>query len=224
MLSNAFMACAARHIQPLDPMCGEDKASYLYDTVSQELLALLQDPERDSALCVTTAILLGVYEMMCSRGLHGMYHVSDARAVIKEFHWDARTPGLGGASFWLDVSMELLTCLQSNWTMSWDPDTWGVDLNLDETQSNLAGDEELWARRMVYICAKVSNFRAFTSQFPILNHEGSELEIKQRGDQWALYRRWCYQWAENVPRSMEPLGLFHSFHNGLLSSAFPEVW
>ncbi|KAH8425472.1 Zn(II)2Cys6 transcription factor [Aspergillus melleus] len=224
MLLKAFMACGARHLFQVNPSYGEGKASYFHDLASQDLLGLLQDPDRDSVLCATAAVILNIYESMTSRSMisvHGMNHIAGARALIKECRWDATSPGLGGACFWLNVSMELLSCLHFNWTLAWDPDTWGVDMNMEQTQPSVAGNEELWTHRMVYICAKVTNFRSTFSHVHGLDH--STAQIDQWYRDWCVYNEWCDQWANAVPRSMTPLGYLQPWQTNS-KSVFPEIW
>lgn len=236
MLLKALMACGARHLYLVNPSYGEDKALYYYDTASQDLLGCLQDPDRDSVLCATTAVILHAYELMSPGSImHHMNHTAGARALIKECGWDARSPGLGGACFWLSVDIELLTCLQFNWILAWDPDSWDVNMDtMDQAHhhhhyhSSLAGDEEdIWTHRIVYICAKISNFRASILQ---LFHAGAgagavrdDVEISQRCQEWATYSTWCDQWSKSVPRSMRPLAYLQPWQTNS-KSVFPKVW
>lgn len=226
MLLKAVMACGARHIYLVNPSYGEDQASYFHDEASSDLLGSLQDPDRDSALCATTAVILNVYELMCSKAMlstQGLNHIAGARALIKECHWDAKTQGLGGACFWLNVGMELLSCLHFNWTLSWDPDTWGVDMDLDQTSSSVAGNEEMWAHRMVYICAKVSNFRSSMVNFLATGHPTSSVQMDQRYREWCTYSEWCDRWENASPRSMKPLGYLHQWQTHS-RTVFPNIW
>lgn len=223
MIQKAFMACGARHLFLVNPSYGEGKASYFHDLASQDLLAMLQDPDRDSVLCATAAVILNVYEWMCSRStvsVHGMNHVAGARALIKECRWDSASDGLGEACFWLNITMELLSCLHFNWALIWDPDTWGVDMNMEQAPS-VAGNEELWTHRMIYICAKVTNFRSSFSHVQGLDH--STAQIDQWYRDWCAYSEWCDQWANAVPRSMTPLGYLQPWQTSS-KSVFPEIW
>ncbi|PWY96624.1 hypothetical protein BO94DRAFT_506030 [Aspergillus sclerotioniger CBS 115572] len=222
MLLKALLACGARHLFHVDASYGEEKAAELHNVASQYLLHSLQDPDRDSALCATTAILLNIYELMSGRPIQGMSHIAGARALIKECHWNAKTPGLGGACFWLNVSMELLNCLHFNWTLSWDPDRWGVELDLNHAQPSVAGNEEAWTHQMVFICAKIANFRSL-AQPPSLEASANDMRISQRYQEWCTYNDWCDQWARAVPRSMMPLGYLHSWQT-TSKSVFPEIW
>ncbi|PYH89875.1 C6 zinc finger domain protein [Aspergillus ellipticus CBS 707.79] len=222
MLLKALLACGARHLFHMDASYGEERAVNFHNVASQYLLHSLQDPDRDSALCATTAILLNIYELMSGRPIQGMSHIAGARALIKECHWNAKTPGLGGACFWLNVSMELLSCLNFNWTLSWDPDTWGVELDLNQAQPSVVGNEEAWTHRMVFICAKIANFRSL-GQPPALESSTSDMQISQRYQEWCTYNDWCDQWARALPRSMMPLGYLHSWQTNS-KSAFPQIW
>ncbi|KAG2420141.1 hypothetical protein HFD88_004941 [Aspergillus terreus] len=227
MLLRALMACGARHIYLVNPSYGEEKAAFFHDTASGDLLRLLQNPNRDSALCATTAVILNVYELMCTRSTlsaQGLNHIAGARALIKECQWDARTQGLGGACFWLNVAMELLSCLHFNWTLAWDPDTWGVQMDLDHMQSNVAGNEEMWTHWMVYICAKVANFRSSMSHFLDTNQTPDDrVQMDQRYQEWCRYSEWCERWENAAPRSLKPLGYLHNWQTHS-KTVFPNIW
>ncbi|EGE83249.1 hypothetical protein RJZ56_002338 [Blastomyces dermatitidis] len=223
MLLNAFMACGARHLFLVNPSYGEDKALYYYNTSTRDLLTCLQNPNRDTVLCATTAVILNVYEIMCEKAMQRMNHIAGARALIKECRWDAKSVGIGSACFWLNVGMELLSCLHFNWRMAWDPDTWDIDMNMTASQNAITGDEELWTHRMVYICAKIANFRSTIPHFQDPDRAAHDLRLNQRIQEWNTYRGWCDEWARCVPRSMMPLGYLQPWQTSSKSS-FPEVW
>lgn len=223
MLLKAFMTCGARHLYHVNPKYNEEKASYLYDSTSQVLLDFLQNKECDFARCATTATILGMYEVMCSRNPHGMDHFSRARDLIEQCNWGATTPGLGGACFWFSVSTEVLTCLRFNCSLTWDPDTWDLDLYTDEPKPYIAGSETLLARRIVYICAKLVNYRFSISQPRGTDLEPNEIQKSKWRQQWDLYNEWLTQWAKSVPRSMLPLGYLHPSQGGVVESSFPVV-
>lgn len=103
MLLNAFLACGARHLTLVNPMYHEDKALFYYDTATTQLLRSLQNPDRDTVCCATTAVILNVYEIMSERAMQRMNHIAGARALIKECGWNARSTGIGAACFWLNV-------------------------------------------------------------------------------------------------------------------------
>ncbi|PGH02419.1 hypothetical protein AJ79_07651 [Helicocarpus griseus UAMH5409] len=222
MLLNAFLACGARHLFLVNPSFGEEKALYYYKASTGDLLTCLQNPNRDTVLCATTAVILNVYEIMCERAMQRMNHIAGARALIKECRWDAKTGGVGGACFWLNVGMELLSCLHFNWTMAWDPDTWDIDMSMTPSP-NPTGDEELWTHRMVYICAKIANFRSTIPQFQDPDRTAHDMRLSSRIQEWNTYKGWCDEWARCVPRSMLPLGYLHTWQTTSKSS-FPEVW
>lgn len=224
MLLNAVMACGARHLNLVNPSYGDERAIYYYNAASRDLLSCLQNPNRDTVLCATAAVILNVYEVMCESAMQRMNHIAGARALIKECRWNARTPGIGGACFWLNVGMELLSCLHFNWQLAWDPDTWDIDMNITGPHSGgMTGDEELWTHRIVYICAKIANFRATIPQFQGLDRNAHEIRITQRCREWNTLKQLCDDWGENAPRSMKPVGYLQP-HVTSSKSAFPEVW
>ncbi|WEW57713.1 hypothetical protein PRK78_003180 [Emydomyces testavorans] len=222
MLLNALMACGARHLFLVNPSFGEEKALYYYNISTRDLLTCLQDPNRDTVLCATTAVVLNVYEVMCEKAMQRMNHIAGARALIKECRWNAKSTGIGGACFWLNVGMELLSCLHFNWKMAWDPDTWDIDMNMSLNQGSIAGDEEFWTNRMLYICAKIANYRA-ASAYHGLDRNAHDPRLSQRCEEWNSLRTWCDEWARCAPRSMTPLGYLHPWQTNSKSS-FPEVW
>lgn len=222
MLLNALLACGARHLFLVNPSFGEEKALYYYNISTRDLLSCLQNPNRDTVLCATTAVVLNVYEVMCEKAMQRMNHIAGARALIKECRWNAKSTGIGGACFWLNVGMELLSCLHFNWKMAWDPDTWDIDMNLSLNQGSIAGDEEFWTHRMLYICAKIANYRAAVA-YQGLDRNAHDPRLNQRCEEWNSLRSWCDEWARCAPRSMMPLGYLHPWQTNSESS-FPEVW
>lgn len=221
MLLNAFLACGARHLVLVNPTYQEDKALHYYDTATRWLLKSLQDPNRDTVICATTAVILNVYEIMSERALQRMNHIAGARALIKECGWNANSVGIGAACFWLNVGMELLSCLHFNWQVAWDPDQWGVDM--DFSRDTGPGREEVWAYRMVYIVAKVANYRSTMPRVNESTHEAEQIRVHSRYNEWKRLKDWCKSWDESVPRTMHPMGYLYPYQTRV-KSAFPEVW
>ena len=220
MLLNAFLACGARHLILVNPVYQEDKALHYYDSATRLLLNQLQNPFRDTVICATTAIILNVYEIMCEKALQRMNHIAGARALIKECGWNANSVGIGAACFWLNVGMELLSCLHFNWQVAWNPDDWGLDM--DFNQPTGSGREEIWTYRIMWILAKVANFRAATTPRPT-DPPQDHLRVQQRYDEWKRLKDWCDAWNNAIPRTMQPLGRSSPYHQSS-KSLFPEVW
>ncbi|KAF2813098.1 uncharacterized protein BDZ99DRAFT_381672 [Mytilinidion resinicola] len=221
MLLNAFLACGARHLALVNPKYTEDKALHYYDTATRYLLNSLQNPNRDTVICATTAVILNVYEIMCEKALQRMNHIAGARALIKECGWNARSTGIGAACFWLNVGMELLSCLHFNWQVAWDPDEWGV--NMDFSQETESGREEIWTYRIVYIVAKVANFRATIPRHQEASPRNENMRLDHRYREWQRLKDWADAWNEGIPRTMHPMA--YLFPGQTISqSAFPEVW
>lgn len=224
MLLKSLLACGARHLSLVDSSYGADKASHFYDSASQDLTNALQDPNRDSVLSATAALVLSVYETMSSNLTHRVNHLAGSRALIRECGWTARSPGLGGACFWISVGMELLSCLHYDWAFSWDPDTWGVNMDMDQSHHPGPGGEDLWSHRMLYICAKISNFRTTLRQSQsATDHATQTARLNEQFQEWSLYNSWCDQWAKAVPRSMMPLGYLQPWQTNS-KSVFPQIW
>jgi len=221
MLLNAFLACGARHLTLVNPMYHEDKALYYYDTATTQLLRSLQNPDRDTVVCATTAVILNVYEIMSERAMQRMNHIAGARALIKECGWNAKSTGIGAACFWLNVGMELLSCLHFNWQVAWDPDQWGLDM--DFHQESETGKEELWVHRILYIVGKIANFRASIPRFQEASPHDEQIRLQSRFQEWQRLKNLCDSWNERIPRTMHPLGYLHPSQTSS-KSAFPEVW
>jgi hypothetical protein len=221
MLLNAFLACGARHLTLVNPMYHEDKALYYYDTATTQLLRCLQNPERDTVMCATTAVILNVYEIMSEKAMQRMNHIAGARALIKECGWSARSTGIGAACFWLNVGMELLSCLHFNWQVAWEPDQWGVDM--DFHREDPVGNEELWVHRMLYIVGKIANFRASIPRFKEPSPQDEQARVRNRFNEWQKLKALCDSWNSKTPRTMHPMAYLYPTQTAT-KSAFPEVW
>ncbi|CAO2654860.1 Nn.00g115930.m01.CDS01 [Neocucurbitaria sp. VM-36] len=217
MLLHAFLACGARHLALVNPKYSEEKALHYYDVATRDLLHSLQDPDRDTILCATTAVILNVYEIMGERALQRMNHIAGARALIKECRWNARSTGVGAACFWLNVGMEILSCLHFNWQVAWEPDDWGIEL--DFTPETESGKEEVWTHRILYVVAKICNFRASIPR----NQDVARQTLQERHNEWLRLRDMTDRWNENIPRTMHPMAYLYPGQT-ISGSAFPEVW
>lgn len=216
MLLNSFLACGARHLALVNPRYSDDKALGYYDRATKHLLDALQDPYRDTVTCATAAVILNVYEIMCERALQRMNHIAGARALIKECGWNARATGVGAACFWLNIGMEILSCLHFNWQVAWHPDDWGLDMDMSPEQET--GREECWTHRILYIVAKTCNFRAAVS-----HNANNPHTTQQRVAEWDSLKELADHWNECIPRTMHAVAYLHPGQT-ISGSAFPEVW
>ncbi|KAK1759237.1 hypothetical protein QBC47DRAFT_293595 [Echria macrotheca] len=239
MLLNALLACGVKRSTLVDGQ-SEEKALYYYDTATKQLLRCLQNPDRNMAECAATAVVLNVYEVMTDKPSQRMSHIAGARALIRECGWDATSPGLGGACFWVNIGMEVLSCLSFNWQTAWDPDQWGLDLEFTNwtatprTSSSVDGgegdsrinkitdgDEELWVQRIFYILAKITNFRANIPRFQEPSPHDEQVRKQTRFNEWKRLKALCDAWNLNCPRSMK-LYAYSQKPSG--KSLFPNVW
>ncbi|KAJ5636298.1 uncharacterized protein N7484_009611 [Penicillium longicatenatum] len=220
MLLKALVACGARQAFRMDPSYGAEKVLHHYEAANHDLLYAVQDPNRDSVLCATAALVLGIYEMMSSQPL--TKHTSGSRALIRECGWTAKTPSLGGSCFWISVSMEVLHCLNYICPLSWNPDTWGVDMHMEQVQPFWKNDDQ-WLHRIIYICAKIANFRVSTQHLQSLNDPSQNTQFNDAVQEWNHYNAWCEQWANSIPRSMKPLSNIQPWH-AESKSPFPKIW
>ncbi|KAI1332403.1 hypothetical protein F5Y16DRAFT_407639 [Xylariaceae sp. FL0255] len=222
MLLNAIFACGVRYLA-LTRNYGDEKALFFYDTATRQLLRCLQNPDRNTGECAATAVVLNVYEIMSEAPSQRMSHISGARALIRECKWSAKSTGLGNACFWLNVGMELLSCLAFNWQTAWDPELWGV--NMDFNTEREAGNEEIWVHRMFFIMGKISNFRASLPKFQEPSPHDEQLRVQYRANQWDQLKGMCKDWDDACPRSMHPYAYVHaSQHVGPVKSLFPNIW
>jgi len=221
MLKYALLACGVRHLTLVNPTYPEEHALTYYAESNKLLLKSLQNPNRDTVLCATTATVLNVYEVMSEKALQRMNHIAGARALIKECRWDGTTPGVGGACFWLNVGLELFSCLHFNWGVAWDPDTWGIDMTMNP-QSH-AGNEEDWTHKILWILAKVTNYRSSTPRFQEQTMHAEQIRLQSRLQQWLGLKQFCDRWDKCVPPSMHAMAVVPSYATHS-KSAFPEVW
>ena len=221
MLCSALLACGARHLTLVNPAFHEDRAIHYYDKATRALLKSLQNPNRDTIICATAAVVLNVYEVMSERALQRMNHIAGARALVKECRWSAMSQGIGLACFWLNVGMELLSCLHFNWQVAWNPDDWGVDIRMEPDLG--VGTEEDWTYKMVYITAKVANFRASIPRFQEANPTLQDMRTRRRVDEWESYKKMCDDWINCIPLTMRPLAVLQAHHTATRSQ-FQEIW
>lgn len=223
MLLKSFLACGARHLSRVNPSFSEQKAIHYYETATQDLLHSMQDPNRDSVLCATIAVVLGMYEVMAPQLIPKTKHLQGSRALIHECGWTAKTPGLGGTCFWMSVVTELLSCLHHSWSLSWSPDSWGVDMDMGQVHLFGKG-EDLWLHRIIYICAKITNFKVAVHQLQSLTDASTQAaRLNETLQEWAHYNTLCEQWEKGVPRSMRPLGLLPPLQTES-QRLFPRIW
>ncbi|KAK8052390.1 hypothetical protein PG993_003775 [Apiospora rasikravindrae] len=244
MLLNALLACGVKQLT-VTQQFNDDKALFYYDTATTQLLRSLQNPERNTAECATTAVVLNVYEIMSEKPTQRMSHIAGARALIRECGWNAKSTGLGAACFWLNVGMELLSCLAFNWQTAWEPDQWGVDMdfffdstNPDKQQRDSSiskgegighGAEETWVHRMFFIVAKICNFRASIPNFKNPSPHDEQMRLQERYAEWQRLKGMCDTWNDACPRPMHPFGYLYPSQSrggsgGRPTSLFPNVW
>jgi hypothetical protein len=222
MLLKALLACGARHLSLVDTSHGDEKAIQLYDEATQDLLHSIHDSNRDSVLCTVSALVLGFFETMSPPSSHRRAHIAGSRALIRECGWTAKTPGLSGACFRLSISAELLNCVRYNWSLSWDPNTWGVDMDIGHSHAPSGISEELWSHRILYICAKAVVFRASCQSQGLSNDAVGTTQLNDRFQEWSLLNGWCDHWEKSAPRSMAPVGYLQPWQTNS-KSEFPEV-
>lgn len=222
MLKYALLACGVRHLTLVNSVYPEEHALNYYNSATQLLLKSLQNPDRDSVLCATTATILNVYEVMSEKALQRMNHIAGARALIKECRWDATTTGIGAACFWLNVGLELFSCLHFNWGVAWDPDTWGIDMTMNP--QHVGGNEDDWTHKILWILSKITNFRSSAQpRYQEPNVHAEQVRLHQRHQQWLGLKQFCDRWHQCIPPTMHALAYVPPYLT-TSKSAFPEVW
>jgi hypothetical protein len=222
VLLNSLMACGAKHLSFSEPEL-EGRAIALYNTATSQLVRILQNPDRNIVDCTTASILLNVYEAMSRKPIHKMSHMVGARTLIRECGWNATSTGLPAACFWLSIGVEVLYCLSTNWTVTWDPDDWGLGLDWDDDNSKGDGDSQTWVHRSFYILAKVVNFRATALACLPSDPHKDQSWLSSRLAEWQALKRLCDNWNNLCPRSMRPVG--YLIMDGTNErSAFPKFW
>lgn len=222
MLKYALLACGVRHLTLVNSVYPEEHALNYYNSATQLLLKSLQNPDRDSVLCATTATILNVYEVMSEKALQRMNHIAGARALIKECRWDATATGIGAACFWLNVGLELFSCLHFNWGVAWDPDTWGIDMTMNP--QHVGGNEDDWTHKILWILSKITNFRSSAQpRYQEPNVHAEQVRLHQRHQQWLGLKQFCDRWHQCVPPTMHALAYVPTYMT-TSKSAFPEVW
>ncbi|CCX07394.1 Similar to Transcriptional regulatory protein moc3; acc. no. Q9UT46 [Pyronema omphalodes CBS 100304] len=229
MLYNALLACGVRHFCLVNPSPqNEDRALNYYDRATRLIRVSLEEqskrdqqlgPTKETEMCAATAIVLNVYDIMSERPLARMNHIAGARLLLAQCQWNASTRGLGGACFWLNITMELLSCLRFSWAVSWSPDDWGLDVEFSRPTSS--GEEEIWAHRMVYILAKIANFKAMRKDATSNHKYISPEELQKHHQQWEHLNNLCASWEAHLPRTMRPMAYLPPHPQ---KSAFPETW
>lgn len=223
MLLNALLACGVKHTSLAAPD-NHEKALFYYNTATTQLLRSLQNPDRNTAECATTAIVLNVYEIMCEKPAQRMSHIAGSRALVRECGWDARSTGIGLACFWLNIGIEVLNCLATNWQTTWSPDEWGMNLgSRSNNQDDEDEDEQVWVHRALYIIAKVANFRATASRPDDISPHNEQTWVRNRLSQWHELRNLCEGWNIHCPRKMRPFGYVKA-EKSTSKSLFPGIW
>ncbi|KIL86790.1 hypothetical protein FAVG1_10046 [Fusarium avenaceum] len=186
MLLNALLACGAKHASIATPE-NHEQALFYYNTATTQLLRSLQNPDRNTAECATTAIVLNVYEIMSEKPPQRMNHIAGSRALVRECGWDAESTGIGLACFWLNIGIEVLNCLATNWQTTWNPDEWGMNFTTHNNNRDAEiTDEQTWVHRALYIVAKVTNFRASATKSDDMNPSDEQSWIGNRLSQWMI--------------------------------------
>lgn len=223
MLRYSLLACGSCHMHLINPAQYSDSdAVEYYNKANRLFLRLLQNPQRDMALCATIAVILNVYEVMTEKAIQRMNHIAGSRALIKECGWDASTVGVGQACFFLNVGLELFTCLRFNWQVAWSPEDWGLDMSMSAQSEG--GNEEGWMHKMLLILAKVANFRATMPRLQASNMAAEQSRLDQRLQKWVELKGWCDKWRDCVPPTMHPMAYVPPYQAISTKSSFPEIW
>ena len=86
-----------------------------------------------------------------------------------------------------------------------------------------AGNEEDWTHKMLWILAKVTNFRSSMPRFQEQTLHAEQVRLNNRLQTWLGLKQFCDKWAKCVPPTMHAIAVVPSYLTRL-TSAFPEVW
>ncbi|KAL4967804.1 Zn(II)2Cys6 transcription factor domain-containing protein [Aspergillus stella-maris] len=220
LLRAVITACSGAVVSSQFSLNSNERFPHLA-AAAQMLAVSLESQQTDSSLCAAAALILEVAEKLLI-GQHSTLSSrfrSPARALIRECQWNTQTTGLGGACSWISIVMEILECITSRKPLAWNPDAWSIDMNF-AAEASLTGNEHLWVQRIIYICARVSDFRSPNARG---NRSSTRNAETQRLQEWNQYNDWCEKWSSSIPRSMLPLGHIQPWQRHP-QSAFPELW
>ncbi|KAL4938404.1 hypothetical protein BDV06DRAFT_57099 [Aspergillus oleicola] len=221
LLRAVIAACSGRYVSLQLSLESSESLSY-YITAAQMLSNSLATQQGDSSLCAAASLILEIAEKLILGPISSELRICSrysARSLIRECQWNTQTQGLGGACSWISIFMELLDCIAFQQPLVWDPGSWGVDMGFS-VEPPLTGNEHLWIQRIIFICAKVSDFRSSKAHGTGKSTRNAEA---QRLQEWGLYSDWCDKWFASIPRSMLPLGQIQPWQRHP-QSAFPEIW
>ncbi|XP_014551020.1 hypothetical protein COCVIDRAFT_20649 [Bipolaris victoriae FI3] len=196
-LFNTVMACGERYLMP-------DEESIYYEKACQGIELEVAKPNADHLLCVTISALLHAYEIMGDGANNKKSHSDRIQALIGHADLSGRNSRLAGACFWAYNLNSVLDSLAHNSRLTCDADKMDMALNAVQGTGStnngiLCCDEDVWAYRMLSICAKVA---ALHTEVAHGIYDDSMDRLSQDREQ---YKGWCDDWASNVPRSMMPL-------------------
>jgi hypothetical protein len=154
MLHDALLACGARHLALMGKL-DNDKAVDYYETARSQLSHSLNKGDRNPGECALTSVVLNAYDVMTDRPTQRVDHIAATRALLRECDWNASSTGLGAACFWVNVGMEVLSCISFNLPTSWEPDKWGMDMEFTMAigsrsgSRSVASSDDPWGSRAV---------------------------------------------------------------------------
>lgn len=120
-----------------------------------------------------------------------------------------------------DERVGFVDCLHFNWQVAWDPDDWGLDMDLSPEME--AGREELWTYRMLYLVARITNYRAMIPRLHQTSPHDEQMRLQNRYIEWKSLKDLCDAWNDGIPRTMHPMAYLYPYQTPS-KSAFPEVW
>jgi hypothetical protein len=234
MLYHAFIACGALQQYMMDPISWpkvhhESHYKKSQETLEQSLVqarwSSQQGANVDLELPAVTSVVLSVYACMIQTKEQRWKVLSRTRQLIKECNWDATSVGPGGACFWLERGMELLTCLSPpTLKVPWDPDTWSLDMNYSFGEDTRRGMEYLWTHRIIYILSKVTNdlWNPMQSKGKVPPDSSDDpMEL------WHEYASLLRGWEDRIPPTMRPVWKIlpgpTAYRPGGKNSNFPSI-
>ena len=76
---------------------------------------------------------------------------------------------------------------------------------------------------MLYIVAKICNFRATIPRFREADPRDEEQRRQNRYNEWQRLKSFADAWNDSIPRTMHPMAYLYPYQT-TSKSCFPEIW
>jgi hypothetical protein len=222
LLLYCLLACGARRLSHRQPELSSRATAY-YSTANMQLFRYRENPERNIEECSIAAAILKLYNIMFrEKPETGGHSLAVLDSIIGESQWTGESNGIGSACFWLNAYLDVMVSLETGCKLPFGG--WSIDLGFpsDGNQAMAQGDEDLWARKMLFILAKVASYRLHVLSFTEMDPRENRT-LENYIPEWKQLKQLCVQWSDACPRNLRPLGYMQP--NQMESdSVFPKAW